>query len=157
VAGFVVVAAVLRALVPWRPSLPDGVAVAVALVLVGVGVPFVWAAMRGLDATRDQLTPPHGVSAREKCLVDGGHGYAVAFTRWIDERVPPDARIVYMGRADPVCMQLNLLPRVMAAKGERADYSVYANLVPDDVRAKLAAGERSVLRFQGDLLLVHEG
>ena len=154
---------VLRALVPWPVSLRAGVPTAVAVMLIGLAVPALWTAMRGLDNGRDELTPPSGISDREKCLVDGGHHYAVEFTRWLAPRVPEDARIAYTGRADPVCMQLNLLPRVMAAEGERADYSVYANIVPDDVRAKLAAEEalapeaRTVQRFQGDLLLVREG
>lgn len=152
----------LRALLPWRPSIRDGVPAAVALVLIGVGVPFVWSSMRGLDDVREQLLPPTSISAREKCLVDGGQGSSIDFTRWLTDRIPSDARFAYLGQIDPVCLQLILLPRVMAADGERADYSVFANEVPQEVLAKLAAeerlapAERTVQRYEGNLLLVRE-
>ena len=152
----------LRALLPWRLSIRDGVPAAVALVLIGVGVPFVWSAMRGLDVTREQLLPPTSISAREKCLVDGGHGWSIDYVRWLDDRIPSDARVSYRGQIDPVCLQLNLLPRVLAADGERADYAVYANEPPPAVLAKLESEEklppedRTVQRYEGSLLLVRE-
>jgi hypothetical protein len=153
---------VLRALLPWRVSLRLGIPTAAALVLIAFAVPSVWAAMRGLDRGRDQLALAPGIDEREKCFVDAKQDWAVNFTRWVAERIPEDARFTYMGRADPVCVQLVLLPRLWAATGERSQFSVYAGSVPEEVLARvraerrLPAPARTVQSYGDDLLLVRE-
>ena len=155
-------AALLRSLLHWRVPLRLGVPTAAAFVLCALAVPAVWGAMRGLDGTRDGLVLAPGINEREKCLVDGHQDYAVNFTRWVAARVPDHARIAYQGNADPVCVQLALLPRVFAAAGERPQFRVYAGRVPQSVRdrlrgeRRLPAGERRIERYARDLLLIRE-
>jgi hypothetical protein len=164
VLGFVAAVVVLRALLPWRVPLRLGIPTAAALVLIAFAVPSVWAAMRGLDNGRDHLVLAPGINEREKCFVDGHQDWAVNFTRWVAARIPENARFTYKGRADPVCVQLVLLPRLWAATGEPSQFTVYAGAVPDAVRARLRAerrlpaGSRTIQRYGGEdeLLLVRE-
>jgi hypothetical protein len=162
VAGLVAAAAVLRALVPGGGPLRLGVPTAVALVLIAFAVPSVWGAMRGLDAGRDQLVLAPGINEREKCFVDGHEDWAVNFMRWVAQRVPEHARFAYLGTGDPVCVQLVMLPRLLAESGQKAQFTVYANAVPEAVRAKLRAerrlppASRTVQRYGDGLLVVRE-
>jgi hypothetical protein len=153
---------VLRALLHWRVPLRVGVPTAAALVLVAFAVPSVWGAMRALDGTRDGLLLAPGINEREKCFVDTHQDWAVNFTRWVAKRIPTDAEFDYLGRADPVCLQLVLFPRVWAATGDPAQYRIYAGIVPERVRARLRAerrlppASRTIERYGRDLLLVRE-
>jgi hypothetical protein len=162
VAGLVAAAAVLRALVSGGGSLRLAVPTAVGLVLIAFAVPSVWGAMRGLDTGRDNLVLAPGINEREKCFVDGHQDWAVNFMRWVARRVPEHARFAYSGTADPVCVQLVMLPRLLADSGEQARFAVYANAVPEAVRAKLRAerrlapASRTVQRYRDDLLVVRE-
>ena len=109
VAGVVV----LRALFGRRIPLSLGTPVVAAVLLTILVVPGVWGAMRGLDLVRDDLRLAPGINEREKCLVDAHQDWAVNFSRWLTERMPPDSRFALSGSVPRVCLQLGLLPRLM--------------------------------------------
>jgi hypothetical protein len=152
----------LRLFLQWSAPLRQAVPTVAALVLIAVAVPSVWGSMRGLDGARDGLVLAPGINEREKCFVDSGQGWAVNFTRWVAEQIPADARFAYSGRADPVCVQLVLFPRVWAPSDEHVRYRVYGGVVPRDVRDRLRAEERlpaaarTVQSYGRNLLIVRD-
>jgi hypothetical protein len=132
----------LRALLQWSVPLRRALPIVAALFLTAFAVPSVWSAMRGLDGARDGLVLAPGINEREKCFVDSGQDWAVNFTRWVAKRIPRDATFSYSGRADPVCIQLALFPRVWAASDVPSQYRVYGGVIPPAVRDQLRAEQR---------------
>jgi len=158
VAGVVV----LRALFGRRIPLSLGTPVVAAVLLTILVVPGVWGAMRGLDFVRDDLRLAPGINEREKCLVDAHQDWAVNFSRWLTERMPPDSRFALSGSVPRVCLQLGLLPRLMVGFDEPRDFSVYVGDLPAEVRARLRAErrlpatERTVERYAKLAAIVEE-
>jgi hypothetical protein len=163
VAGIVAAGLLLRALLGHRLPVPGAAATAVAALLTVLAVPGLWFAVRGLYGVRQSLQQAPGVTEREKCLVDGGHGESVGVSRWLQGKTPADARLVVRGPIERVCLQLTLLPRLMVRPSEPHDFSLYAGKVPASVRDELAAQralpaqQRTVEALKPDVVLVKEG
>lgn len=162
IGGLIVAVLGLRALLQWDVPLRHAIPTVAAILLLTIAVPSVWSAMRGLDGTRDGLVLAPGINEREKCFVDARQNWAVNFMRWVSARIPKDASFAFSGRADPVCVQLVLFPRVWAPSNEKAQYRVYAGVVPADVRARIQAerqlppASRTIQSYGRDLLVVRD-
>jgi hypothetical protein len=138
--GFVVAAALIRALVGRRIALGAAVPVAVALLFAVLVVPGVWNGLRAGDAVRKSLVVAPGVNEREKCLVDGGHSDIVGLSRFVIRNVPEDARVALHGAVPRVCLQLTVLPRRFVFDSDAHDFSLYTGSdIPADVRSRPGA------------------
>jgi hypothetical protein len=131
--GVVAAGFVLSLLVP-RLRLGVLVAAAATLLLVIVLVQQLWSDIINFDASRARLASAPGIGEREQCLVDGGTADQVAFVRWLAVKVPPDAKLGYVGSFDAPCLQLALLPRRLTADRANARYVMY--LDPRDERSR---------------------
>jgi hypothetical protein len=135
-----------------RIALGAGVPAAVALLFAVLAVPAVWGGLRGADSVRDGLVLAKGVNEREKCLVDGGHGDVVGLSRFVIQRVPPDARLAVHGKVPQVCLQLTLLPRMFVRDSQPHQFTLYTGEIPPGVRARPGAeayGDTAVLVREG--------
>jgi hypothetical protein len=153
VAGFFVAAALIRALVGRRIALGAAIPAAVALLFAVLAVPAVWGGLRAADSVRDGLVRAPGISEREKCLTDGGHGDVVGLSRFVVARVPPDARLAVHGPVPQVCLQLSLLPREMVRDSQPHEFTLYTGAdIPVGVRERPGAEP-----YEGSAVLVREG
>jgi hypothetical protein len=152
VAGFVLAAALFRALLGRRPPLGAAVPAVVALTFAVLVVPAVWGGMRTAGGVRGGLVLAPGINEREKCLVDGGSSDAVGISHFVIQRVPPQARLAVYGTVPRVCLQLTLLPRRFVGAAEPHDYSLYTGDIPPDVRARPGAEV-----YEDSAVLVREG
>jgi len=138
--GFLVAAALLRALVGRRIALGVFVPAAVALLLAVLVVPAVWNGLRAGDAVRDSLVLAPGINEREKCLVDGGHNDDVGLSRFVIAHVPPNGKLAVHGSAPQACLQLTLLPRQFVLDSEPHEYTLYTGAaIPPGARSRPGA------------------
>jgi hypothetical protein len=140
----------LRALLGRRLPFATGTPVVAALLITVLVVPSVWGAVRGLGAVRDGLVLAPGTGEREKCLIDGGRSQMVEASRWLQARIPSDARISLSGPAPRVCLQLSLLPRLFVHSSEPHDFSVYYRTEPPE-------DATGTVERLGEFVLVREG
>jgi hypothetical protein len=110
--------------------------VGLALVLVFTATGVWQSTAGGGDVQRAGLVPPPGVTYEEKCLVDQSTPQLIELTRLLRERMPSDA--VYTG-VDDTCVAYQLLPRVPARPGQAADWEVFTEELPAEVRGTLRA------------------
>jgi hypothetical protein len=149
----VVAAALIRALAGRRIALGMAIPAAIALLFAVLAVPAVWGGLRGADAVRDGLVVAPGINEREKCLVDGGHGDVVGLSRFVIQRVPPDAQLAVHGSVPQVCLQLTLLPRRFVRDSEPHEFTLYTGAdIPADVRSRPGAEP-----YERSAVLVREG
>jgi hypothetical protein len=122
-------------------SLPAATGITGAMLVLLLTAPALWqAAVKDGDLQRAGLAAPPGVGAREKCLVDKGTGQLVPFAAWLRVRLPEDA--IYSGVED-TCLVYQLLPRLPARPGQRADWVVYPQGLPRAER-RLLRSERTL-------------
>jgi hypothetical protein len=139
----VIVGALALALLVPRTPLKVAIATAAAVLITVVTAQQLWSSTISYDSGRTQLALAPGVSEREMCALEGGHPDLVAFSRWLDERVPSDARIAYVTRSfDRPCFQFSLLPRRMVGDVADAGYVMYLDPPDEDVRRRLRAERR---------------
>lgn len=138
--GFVVAAALLRALLGHRGPVGAWVPVAVALLLAVFVVPATWNGLRAGDAVRDSLVLAPGISERENCLVEGGQNEVVGLSRFVKARVPPGASLAVHGSVPQVCLQLSLLPRRFVLDSDPHEFTLYTgSAIPEGARSRPGA------------------
>lgn len=166
VAGVLVAGFFLRRLLVRRYSFAVSTALAATILLGLLATPAVWAAIRGLDGVRAGLAVPPGFTEREKCLVDGGRPDAVGLARFLQQRMPPEARFTVRGKLPYVCLQLAVLPRRMVERTQPHEYTVYVGPIPSEIRSRARQAEtlppesrsaEAYGEYRDDVVLVREG
>ncbi len=134
-----------------RDSGVTGAGLAIVVVLTATGV---WQSAAGSgDGQRQSLTPPPGVTYEEKCLIDQSAPQLVGLTRLLRDAMPGDA--VYTGVGD-TCVAYQLLPRVPAQPGQRADWEIFPAGLPPGLR-RIARGERHLPASQRTVVVTTDG
>jgi hypothetical protein len=132
-------------LVTLVPTIPRAVAVPtiVALLVTVLAVYQLYVSSASMDSVRTQLALAPGITAREECLLEGGHSELIPFARWLNARIPPDAKVGFVAKSfDHPCFQFALLPRRMVADPSQARYVFYLDPPSAADRDRLAAEYR---------------
>jgi hypothetical protein len=110
----------------------QSVGLAGGLFVAVVAASSLWLLASGSGASqRNALAVPAGMGLEEKCLGDQSTQQLIPLGRLINQVVPPDA--VYSGVRDP-CLAFQVLPRLPARPGQRADWKVYPDGLPPALR-----------------------